>query len=498
MSQPSPLRLSRNLPFILLLLGFLAAPAFPKDVPFRVLPWNGYKAALSLTYDDGDPIHLDVAIPEMQKRDLRGTFFLIGKPLTRDDEWKKAAESGQEIGNHTWTHRHTSELTGADEKSEVVQTRAKLEKLAGKPVLTLAYPFVEISPGLRKWVEANDFEARGGGQSQNYLTPGMDPDWMNLPSQATMTAFPYETYQSWVDQDLSQGAWTLLMIHAIEGSTWYQPIPKDIYLKFLDYLVEKKSELWIAPFGEVGAYWRAEKWLEKVEPKKAGKKTVLHWKKPSVFPSGVVLKAHIEGGGLVVTQGGKAVLPLSPDVYPVAVDAQELTLENAAWIPEEVAPAAAAPTPLPSQETWRIRAGGADAKDSAGNPWAKDQGFQDGDIAVTDRPITAKRDADLYRTERWGKDFSYALPVPQGEYQVRLLFAETYVKKPGERVFDILINGERVLGNFDLLKSAGAMDKGLEKTFKGIRPDADGKIKIRFTASVQNAKVCAIEVLKIH
>jgi peptidoglycan/xylan/chitin deacetylase (PgdA/CDA1 family) len=329
------IRLSLLVTFLFLNGVFGVSVAQSKDVPLHVMPWNGFKAAMSLTYDDGDPIHLDVAVPEMTKRGLRGTFFIIAKDPARVAEWGPVAASGQEIGNHTWTHRHTNELTAEDEKTEVTDARSKLEGIAKKPVLTFAYPFVEISPGLKKWVEANDFVARGGGASNYYLTPGMEPDWMNIPSQATMSAYAYDTYKDWVDQDLSRGAWTVLMIHAIEGSTWFQPISKDIYLKFLDYLVENKKDLWIAPFGEVGGYWRAEKVLEAAEPKTDGKKTVLQWQKPTVFPSGVILKVRVEGKGLMVTQGGKNVKAVSKDVYPVSFDTQELTLTNATWKPEE-------------------------------------------------------------------------------------------------------------------------------------------------------------------
>ncbi|MCX8092533.1 MAG: polysaccharide deacetylase family protein, partial [Candidatus Goldbacteria bacterium] len=65
-----------------------------KEQLFKVLPWNGYKAAVSLTFDDGDPIHLDIVIPEMKKRNMRGTFFLMAGKLTRPDDWKKAAAEG--------------------------------------------------------------------------------------------------------------------------------------------------------------------------------------------------------------------------------------------------------------------------------------------------------------------------------------------------------------------------------------------------------------------
>jgi peptidoglycan/xylan/chitin deacetylase (PgdA/CDA1 family) len=317
---------------LFILLASLALPSLPqaKEVPFEVLPWNGYKAALSLTYDDGNPIHLDVAIPEMEKRGLRGTFYLIAGRLTRVADWKKAAEAGQEIGNHTMTHRHVSELSPQDEKNEVVEAKRKLQDLMGVPVLTLAYPYVEISPGLKKWVEAENFAARGGG-GYPYLTPDMNPDWFNLPSQVTMTAYAAQTYRNWVDEDLASGAWTILMIHAIRPADWYEPITQETYRKFLDYLVEKKKDLWTAPLGEVCAYWRAQKTLEAAEPQRDGDRTVIRWGKIPHFPAGVTLKLDIQGTGLRVSQGGKEVKPAAGGVYPVSFDAGELTLDHAAW-----------------------------------------------------------------------------------------------------------------------------------------------------------------------
>ena len=336
--MPNSIKRLTLLAGLFLSASFLAA----KDAPFQILPWNGYKAALSLTYDDGDPIHLDFAIPEMNKRNLRGTFYLITGKMDRLDEWKKAFQAGQEIGNHTVTHRHTSELSPADERTEVESAKAALEKLTGQPVLTFAYPYVEESPGIKKWVAANDFIARGGGQNNNYLTPDMNPDWYDIPSQATQTVYAGETYKNWVDTDLSAGAWTVLMIHAIEGSNWYQPIKKKTYLDFLDYLVKKRKDLWIAPFVEVGAYWKAQKVLEAAEPVRVGTTTVVKWDKIPRFPAGVKLKLDIEGEGLKVAQGGQALKADPPGVYEISFDAGELTLENALWKPA----AAAARSPI--------------------------------------------------------------------------------------------------------------------------------------------------------
>ena len=321
--------------WLLFLVLLLPRFSWAKDVPFVVAPWNGYKAAFSLTYDDGIPIQLDVAVPEMAQRNLRGTFFLISGKLDRAEEWKKILDSGQEIGNHTVTHRHTSDLTPADEKNEIENAKTTLQKLFGIPVLTMAYPFVEESPGLKKWVEADDFIARGGG-GKVYITPDVNPDWFDIPSQGAMSAYAFETYKNWVDQDLAAGAWTIITIHSIEGSNWYQPIPKKTYLQFLDYLVQNQKDLWVAPFGEVGAYWRAQKVLEKAEPRKDGSKTVIKWEIPANFPKKVQLKLNIEGDGLKVLQSGQEVKPTDTGIYSISFDAKELTLENALWKPEAV------------------------------------------------------------------------------------------------------------------------------------------------------------------
>ncbi len=324
-------------PLLIISGSFLAfSSAHAGTCPFQVIPWNSYKAALSLTYDDGDPIHLDVAIPEMNKRKLRGTFFLISGPLTRAEEWKKAVAAGQEIGNHTVHHKHFEDFKEGEAQSEVELAKTSLQNLFGISIVTFGYPFVVWPPQLRKAVEANNFIARGGGGPDCYLTPDMNPDWYNLSCQGTMTPYAFETYKNWVNQDLAAEAWTILAIHAIEGSNWYQPIPKKTYIELLDYLVQNKKDIWVAPFGEIGAYWRAQKVLEGAKPQKEGSTTTIKWEKPANFPAEVKVKLAIEGDSLKVSQAGKPVKPLSPGVYAVSFDAGELTLANALWKPQTV------------------------------------------------------------------------------------------------------------------------------------------------------------------
>jgi alpha-galactosidase len=157
----------------------------------------------------------------------------------------------------------------------------------------------------------------------------------------------------------------------------------------------------------------------------------------------------------------------------------------------------AAPVPLKASDKWLIRAGGSEYKDKSGNTWSEDKGFEGGMTATTSRVIKAEGDATLYNTERWEGDFSYTLPVLPGKYKIILKFTEVYVTKPGERVFDIIINGTKVKADFDILKEAGGFARGIDLAFKDIEPK-DGKIQVRFVASVQKAKVCALDITRLE
>ena len=152
--------------------------------------------------------------------------------------------------------------------------------------------------------------------------------------------------------------------------------------------------------------------------------------------------------------------------------------------------------PLIPSDHWRIRTGWEEFKDKNGLYWSSDIGYSDGEVARGWVSIAGTDIQDLYQFERNGKDFSYSLPVLPGKYQVHLRFAETFLKNVGERVFDVLINGKKVLVDFDILKEAGASNKALDKIFKDISPDTDGMIHLHFVASVQNAKVCSIEITR--
>ena len=92
--------------------------------------------------------------------------------------------------------------------------------------------------------------------------------------------------------------------------------------------------------------------------------------------------------------------------------------------------------------------------------------------------------------------------MPPGRYSVTVKFAESWFGpgKPGgggvnNRVFDVFCNGVALLRNFDVFKEAGGADRALDKTFRGLRSSAQGKLVLSFVPLRNYASVNAIEVI---
>jgi beta-galactosidase len=121
--------------------------------------------------------------------------------------------------------------------------------------------------------------------------------------------------------------------------------------------------------------------------------------------------------------------------------------------------------------------------------WEGDQPYQPGSFGYIggdakmfdkDLPIKSTSQTPLYFTYRSGID-GYRMDVPNGDYDVELLFAEPLARAAGERVFQVAINGKTVMPRLDLAAQDGVANatpmtfstsvgdgKGLSITFHSI------------------------------
>ncbi len=151
----------------------------------------------------------------------------------------------------------------------------------------------------------------------------------------------------------------------------------------------------------------------------------------------------------------------------------------------------------------RINAGGP-AYTFAGNAWAADQ-YSNGGIAFTkNMPIENTENNQLYQTERYRDNGTliYEIPVANGEHGVNLHFAEIFFGLPGQgasggagsRVFNVDIEGQEQLENYDIFVAAGGAATAIVESFTGIEVN-DQSLTITFTPITEFPKISGIEVL---
>ena len=158
------------------------------------------------------------------------------------------------------------------------------------------------------------------------------------------------------------------------------------------------------------------------------------------------------------------------------------------------------PQPQPVEFSTYINSGGAAI---GGTDWVADKDFTDGTIYPAAGPVTAEianTDNDaLYQIERNSKDFpngfSYEIDVPaNGPWDVELHFAEIFHEAAGARIFDVSIEGQLVLDDYDIFAEAGAKNTAIVETFSDVDIQ-DGNVTIEFTnGSADNAKISGIGV----
>ncbi len=133
------------------------------------------------------------------------------------------------------------------------------------------------------------------------------------------------------------------------------------------------------------------------------------------------------------------------------------------------------------------------------SPYSADGYYSGGSTYATSNAVDTSGVADpapmsVYQSERYG-NFSYVVPnlVPGTSYTVRLHFAEISLSGPGQRVFDVAINGQQVLSKFDIYAAAGAENKAIVEGFT-TTADRSGRITIQYTSEVNDAQSNGVEI----
>lgn len=113
---------------------------------------------LAITFDDGYLSIYESACPILKDRGMTATVYVVVDSLGGINEWdrrsgdqeekmmspaqaRELADSGFEIGSHTLTHPHLTNLSDEQLHQEIVDSKHKLEDIIGREVTSFSYPY---------------------------------------------------------------------------------------------------------------------------------------------------------------------------------------------------------------------------------------------------------------------------------------------------------------------------------------------------------------------
>lgn len=145
-----------------------------------------------ITFDDGYLDNYLYAFPVLKKYGFTATIFVVasyvGKtnlfdvkaglqpenPLAGWEQLKEMAAYGITIGSHTLDHPRLTRLSPEKAFREIKESREKIEKELGRPVLFFSYPYGSYNEEIVRMVEKSGYLA-AVTTAQGTATPGSNP-----------------------------------------------------------------------------------------------------------------------------------------------------------------------------------------------------------------------------------------------------------------------------------------------------------------------------------
>ncbi len=262
----------------------LTSLASPKIAAY----YGNKKAAVSITFDDGQIETGEYASEIMEQYGLRGTMFMIVDKANADqlpDEgtaeydawiarWNAVADAGAiDIGNHSY--HHYSNILYKDGKPSTSKESYEGEIDAARDKLAAYFPNASIltfaTPGGGFCETTREALIAGGYLSNRGLGDGMnDPfskdfDIMRVSSSQIVKSTKASNINAKVDLTIQNGGWYVELIHYIDDENG-NPIwdynesiktystPRAYCEEHFAYLASKKSEIWCGSYNDVAAY----------------------------------------------------------------------------------------------------------------------------------------------------------------------------------------------------------------------------------------------------
>ena len=202
--------------------------------------------AISYTFDDGLAEHYTLAAPQLEQRGFRGTFFINGSKVNKDERhikdttrvtWpqlKEMAEKGHEISNHGWAHRNFAKFPFEVLKEDILKTDSAIYAHVGVMPRTYAYP------NNTKQGEAMAFVARNRVGTR-------------LKQRSVGSKRTARDLEKWMETLIKTGDWGVGMTHGLTYGYDAFGNPQRLW-EHWEQVKANEDKIWVGTFHEVVSY----------------------------------------------------------------------------------------------------------------------------------------------------------------------------------------------------------------------------------------------------
>jgi len=239
---------------------------------------HGRAAAVSLTYDDALPVHHESVAPALEAHGFCGTFYTpVNSNLIDDpDTWRRVAEAGHELGNHTLFHPCRKSSDGSMEwlddghdlkrytierwQREVGLANRVLSLIDGRTICSFGNTCHHTTVGPDDALESIDPHvmrffnaARGDNRAQIF-----DPVTCDLTNLGCFSADArsLDELRPQIEKAMAQGGWIIYCMHGV-GRDHRLKIDAEEHALLLEYLAHERDSVWTAPLTDVAEYLHA-------------------------------------------------------------------------------------------------------------------------------------------------------------------------------------------------------------------------------------------------
>jgi peptidoglycan/xylan/chitin deacetylase (PgdA/CDA1 family) len=223
-------------------------------------------AAVSVTFDDRLSSHVDVVRPDLDRRRIPGTFFVIREhpslpPLDQGylKKWQSLADSRHEIGNHSDTH--SQRLPDLD-RTQIVEQLENCDLFIQslhpvKTAVSFSYPYglhgSQHGP-LRNEVRRRYLVGRSSDNTRVGPNRSAPPEMNVVHSYSLMPGQQGDGVRRKLDQSAIERGWMIFTLHKVAQGEGYGDIGHAAWTRFLDTLEQARDRVWFGTTGDVARY----------------------------------------------------------------------------------------------------------------------------------------------------------------------------------------------------------------------------------------------------